>query len=359
LTAQTGAIAGVAATLGTADFTFRVSDGASRTTTRACSINVNPPALRITAAPRLKDAVLGTTYSETLQVSGGRGPYAWSTLDGSLPPGVTLAANGNLVGSPSASGIYRFTVRVSDADRGLATSVLELRVMPARSPNVSFGDLPDIIAPAQQPRVRVTIDEPYPATLRGRLQLRFNPDPGINVDDPSVTFVDGTRAMDFEIPANSTEAVFPVPQNALQTGSVAGVINLDATLAAGDFDVTPAPAPAKALRVDRTAPVITSVRVNPVSGGFEVIVSGLSTTREVTSSTFQFTPAVGSRLDSSQVTIQTEAAARQWFGDTRSNAFGGQFTFTQPFTVQNATLSEVTVTLTNGQGTSQPVRARF
>jgi hypothetical protein len=255
--------------------------------------------------------------------------------------------------------VYRFTIRVLDADRGAATSVLELRVIPARSPNVSFGDLPDIIAPAQQPRVRITIAEPYPVALRGRLQLRFTPDPGLNVDDPSIAFVDGSRSMEFDIPANATEAVFPVPQNALQTGSVAGVITLEVTLTAGEFDVTPTPSPVKTIRVDRTAPVITSVRVSQVSGGFQVIVNGLSTTREVTTATFQFTTATGSRLDNSQVTIQTETAARQWFSDARSNPFGGQFTFTQPFTVQNATLSEVTVTLTNGQGTSQPVRARF
>jgi hypothetical protein len=251
--------------------------------------------------------------------------------------------------------MYRFTLRVADADRGLASGLLELRVIPAPPPSVSFGDLPDIVAPAQQPRVRVTIGAPYPVELKGKLQLRFAPDPGLTIDDPSITFVDGSRSMDFTIPAGSTEAVFPIAQNALQSGSVAGVINLDATLTAGDFDVTPG----KALRVDRTAPVISNVRLNPLSGGFEVIVTGLSTTREVTTATFQFTTANGTRLDPSQVTVQTEAAARQWFADGRSSAFGGQFTFTQPFTVQNATVSEVTVTLTNGQGTSQPARVRF
>jgi hypothetical protein len=155
------------------------------------------------------------------------------------------------------------------------------------------------------------------------------------------------------------EAVFPVPQLALQTGSVAGAIDLNVTLASGDLDVSPAPGPARTVRIDRTAPVITNVRLNNVPGGFEVLVTGFATTREVTSATFQFTPATGSRLEASQVTVQTEASAKQWFADTRSANFGSQFTFVQPFTLQNATLSEVTVTLTNAQGTSQPVRARF
>ena len=165
--------------------------------------------------------------------------------------------------------------------------------------------------------------------------------------------------MDFDVPENATEAVFPVPQLALQTGSVAGAIDLSVSLASGSLDVTPAPAPARSVRIDRTAPVITNVKVNPVAGGFEVVVTGFATTREVTSANFQFTAAAGSRLEASQVTVQTDAAAKQWFGDTRSASFGSQFTFVQPFGLQNATLSEVSVTLTNAQGTSQPVRATF
>jgi hypothetical protein len=113
------------------------------------------------------------------------------------------------------------------------------------------------------------------------------------------------------------------------------------------------------VRIDRTAPVITNVSLSPAAGGFQVIVTGFSTTREVTSATFQFTPAAGSRLEASQVTVQTDAAAKQWFSDARSASFGSQFTFVQPFSLQNATLSEVSVTLTNAQGTSQAVRARF
>jgi hypothetical protein len=224
---------------------------------------------------------------------------------------------------------------------------------------VSFGELPDIVPPAQQPRVRVALESAYPVPLHGKLMLRFIPDPTVNVDDPSVRFITGDRSVDFDVPANSTETVFAVPQMALQTGSVAGTIELSATLTAGDLDVTPSPLPLKNLRIDRTAPVITNVRVNRTSSGFELAITGFSTTREVTSATFQFTPAAGSRLDSTQITVQTGEAARLWFTDSRSADYGGQFTFVQPFTLQNATLSEVSVTLTNGQGTSQPVRAAF
>jgi hypothetical protein len=224
---------------------------------------------------------------------------------------------------------------------------------------LSFGDLPEIVQPAQQPRISISIEAPYPVDLQGSVSMRFSPDPGLNVDDPAIRFVTGQRQAEFRIPAGSTQAVYTVPELAMQTGSVAGVVDLNVLLAAGDLDVTPTPGASRTIRIDRTAPVVSSVRVNQRAGGFDVVISGFSTTREVGSATFQFTTAAGSRLDSNTVTVQTESAARQWFADSRSAAYGGQFTFTQPFTLTNVTLTEVSVTLTNAQGTSQPVRARF
>jgi large repetitive protein len=356
---QAGTVTGTATAIASSDFVVSATDSKSKATTRACSIAVTAPALSISQPAALADALLGTPYEQTLQASGGRAPYAWSVLSGSLPPGLTLAPGGVISGSASTVGTYSITIRAGDADQRAATRAFDIRVLPAKAPGITFMDLPDIVPPAQQPVVRLKLDSVYPTALRGKLSLRFTPDPGLNVDDPSVRFVTGDRTVDFDIPENSMEAVFPVPQLALQTGSVAGAIDLNVTLASGDLDVSPAPGPARTVRIDRTAPVITNVRLNNVPGGFEVLVTGFATTREVTSATFQFTPATGSRLEASQVTVQTEASAKQWFADTRSANFGSQFTFVQPFTLQNATLSEVTVTLTNAQGTSQPVRARF
>jgi hypothetical protein len=130
-------------------------------------------------------------------------------------------------------------------------------------------------------------------------------------------------------------------------------------LTAGGLDVTPSPMPRRTIRIDRTAPVITNVSVTPVTDGFQVVITGFATTRDVTAANFLFTPAAGSRLEANEVVVQTVDAARQWFRDSRSSEFGGQFTLVQPFTVRGATLSEVSVTLTNVQGTSQPARARF
>jgi hypothetical protein len=354
-----GTLTGTPTQIGSSDFTAKASDKNALSAMRTCSIIVSAAGLTITSAASLAEAVLGTAYNQALAASGGRAPYAWTIADGSLPTGVSLTADGALQGTPTATGTFQFTVRVTDQDKSAATQVFTLRVLPAPAPSITFNTLPDIMAPAQQPSIGFTLDNAYPVALTGKLLMQFTPDPGLNVDDKSIQFVTGGRSVDFNISANTKQPVFPVPQLALQTGTVAGTIDLTLQLTAGNLDVTPSAAPRKSIRIDRTAPIITSLKVTPVSNGFELAVTGFSTTRDVSAATFQFTPAAGSSLVSSQVSVSTADAARQWYADTRSADFGSQFTFTQPFTVSGATLSEVSVALTNGQGTSQPTRAKF
>jgi hypothetical protein len=38
--------------------------------------------------------------------------YNWTLIAGSLPPGLTLVANGGIAGTPTAIGSFNFTVRV-------------------------------------------------------------------------------------------------------------------------------------------------------------------------------------------------------------------------------------------------------
>jgi hypothetical protein len=58
---------------------------------------------------------LKTSYSGGLSATGGYGPYKWSVVSGSLPPGLRLqAATGKLVGKPKVAGISKFTVQAVD-----------------------------------------------------------------------------------------------------------------------------------------------------------------------------------------------------------------------------------------------------
>jgi prepilin-type N-terminal cleavage/methylation domain-containing protein len=57
-------------------------------------------------------------YSPTnLSATDGTTPYTWSLASGSsLPPGLNLASNGAITGTPSVDGSYNFTVQVCDDD---------------------------------------------------------------------------------------------------------------------------------------------------------------------------------------------------------------------------------------------------
>jgi hypothetical protein len=53
----------------------------------------------------------------------GNGPYTWSIVAGSLPPGLTLnTASGSVSGQPTAVGSYPVTVRAVNATQDIQTS---------------------------------------------------------------------------------------------------------------------------------------------------------------------------------------------------------------------------------------------
>jgi len=58
-----------------------------------------------------------TGYATTLGATGGKGPYVWSTVEGAgtLPPGLTLAADGKITGTPNAVGTYSLVFKVKDS----------------------------------------------------------------------------------------------------------------------------------------------------------------------------------------------------------------------------------------------------
>ncbi|MGA2903785.1 MAG: Ig domain-containing protein [Candidatus Korobacteraceae bacterium] len=72
--------------------------------------------LNITTAS-LPDGTLNYSYNTTLLAAGGVLPYTWSTISGSLPPGLLLdAGSGVISGTPTLAGSYPFTVQVTDSE---------------------------------------------------------------------------------------------------------------------------------------------------------------------------------------------------------------------------------------------------
>ena len=87
-----------------------------------------PYDLVATFAPALAatppDPVMGAVYSFTLAATGGTGSYSWAVTSGAPPPGLTLAANGNITGPASDTGSFMADVTVTS---GAQTDVLSLQ----------------------------------------------------------------------------------------------------------------------------------------------------------------------------------------------------------------------------------------
>jgi hypothetical protein len=73
---------------------------------------VNPLAITTTSLP---NAVIGQPYSQTLQATGGTAPYSWLKISGSLPPGLSLASDGVISGTPTEGGNFSALFGASDS----------------------------------------------------------------------------------------------------------------------------------------------------------------------------------------------------------------------------------------------------
>lgn len=129
-------------------FTVRVTDSsapagsASRQFTLAVS-----DSLRITSSHYLPVGAVGLTYGPvTLAACGGASPYIWEEEEeepesgSSMPPGLILAGNGVISGTPTAGGIYTPVLLVRDNDHNAVTQnfVFEIAARPMDTRPITF-----------------------------------------------------------------------------------------------------------------------------------------------------------------------------------------------------------------------------
>ena len=346
---RSGALVGTPSAAGTFTVAVTVVDSEGQKATATFTITI---ADRLVVTPvTISNAVLGAPITAvTLAVTGGTSPYQWQSAN--LPAGLTISSAGVLSGTPSAQGSFTSTVFVVDNNGALASGTVQITVGLPTAPAVSFTGLAATNTPASQPRVQIGLANPYPVNVTVKLTLTFVPDSG--ADDPSVQFASGGRTAQVVIPAGSTGGLTDI---GLQTGTVAGTINVTGQLLAGATDITPTPAPARSTKVSPGPPVITSVTATRTAGGFTVVVNGYATTRSVTTATYVFTGNGTTTISTSQLDTSVGTPFTTWYQSSSSTPFGSQFSLTQPFTVNgDATgIRSVAVTLTNSLGTSQTV----
>jgi hypothetical protein len=153
--ASSGQISGTPGATGSYSFTVKVSDSSNpaQSATALLSIVVAAPVLAVTTSS-LPGATVGVSYSATLQAGGGTTPYSWSLASGQLPPGLGLAASGQITGAPSAGGQYSFTVKVQDSSSTPQTATASLSINVLASLVITTASLPN-----------ATLNTSYSATL--------------------------------------------------------------------------------------------------------------------------------------------------------------------------------------------------
>ena len=218
---------------------------------------------------------------------------------------------------------------------------------------------------AQQPRPLVVVNSLEVAPSVRRPGASEDSDVADEVD-PATQFVSGGRQRTDLVPAGST--TLPGGTVVLNTGTVAGTIKLLARVFEesdqfpGYFvDVTEQPAIDWGVQVERVPPEIVSLELTNCDGQECVVAEGFSTTLEVAAASVTFESADETVLASS---AQARALAEEffaWYSQKESIAFGSLFHLEIPVTASDGAsvrdrVRSLTMTLSNSQGTSAPVR---
>jgi hypothetical protein len=130
LNSTTGVISGTPTTPGDYSFTTKVVDSKGNTDTTVCTIKVIEPPLNV-GPGTCGDSKghTGQSYSGTPYATGGSGSYSYSLDSGSLPDGFTYNnKTGTVSGTPTHSGTWVFTHRVTDSHGNTSTTNCTLTV---------------------------------------------------------------------------------------------------------------------------------------------------------------------------------------------------------------------------------------
>lgn len=354
---SSGRLTGTPVKPGTVTVSVQIIDAVGRSTTAPCRVTVNPSPVQIAGECPAPAGRVGVPFQSIFTASGGEPPYRFSVL-GELPPGLTMSSAGALAGTATSAADANFVIEVRDAQNRLASRACSLSVALPPVPRLQLRSTAGSLNPASLgPTVTIELSEPYPLAIQGQFVLTFAPETGtgdaqINRGDPRVRFSNGQRIASFTIPPGSREASATVAS----TGTVAGAVQVGiSSLRAGGRNLTLSPPP-RVFRLARSAPVLTDACFVQRDNTFEAVLTGYTTTRELTGAEFHLTPVTGSERELSVSLVESSA---EYFSGDESVRNGGAFTLSVPVAIEGGPVKSASVTVSNavGETASRPLSA--
>jgi hypothetical protein len=346
---SSGVISGTPTGLGGSTFAIKATDSFNppQETTRTFTLTVTNTLVITTQT--LPNAIQNVAYSQQLQATGGVGTLVWLVTGGALPTGLVLSQGGLLQGIPTTISTMTFRATVTDSRGTTSSRDFTLPVDPPLPPFSAPG-LPLTVTPTQQVVVNVALAAPYPSTLTGQLNLTFTSNAEVPSDDPMCQFSNGTRTVNFTIPAGTTAAVFPSTV-VLITGTVAGTVRLTANIDNGPVDLSVA-----TMEITSTPPKITQASAVKTGSGIDIRITGYSPSRRVTTAEFTFVLRNGNDTQTFTIPRSVDADFAVWYRNPASTTYGSAFSYVPSFIVDpSITIESVTVRLTNAQGSASSV----
>jgi hypothetical protein len=293
-------------------------------------------------------------------------------------PGSALSSSSSL-GTPGTA-----TLQLT---LGTTTAQTNLTIAPPAStsvPALTLGLKSQPTSPADQPTLTVSSSNPTASgNFAAVFTLSFTPSvssanlPSAGLQDIVVKFATGNPSICVAVPVGPNSSPVSVDLSTVSGGTfmqttIAGTItitphiyypgscntNSSGVQGTGTEVTTSSSTPYK-LVIASSAPVITNTPsiTGATSTGFNVELNAYSTTRDLTTASFTFTPAAGAQLNGTSFAgVPLAQAGAQWFTNSSSATTGGAFHLTVPFTFSGnpAAIGTVTVTLSNSAGTSAP-----
>jgi hypothetical protein len=115
-----GRISGIPQASGQFAFSVRVADGSGRSAS-ASFVLTTTNVLRVLTVT-LPEVEAGSAYQATLQATGGTPPYRWTVIDGRLPDGLVLTADGVVSGTSSGGSPTSVVAAATDSSGRVAHS---------------------------------------------------------------------------------------------------------------------------------------------------------------------------------------------------------------------------------------------